>query len=152
MSWSDYKKGNTAKYLISCTPNGLVNYISPGFAGRTSDVTIVENCDFLDGLEQGTFILADRGFKHIEQILNKKGIKLLRPPSVKAGLKLTKAEVRQTKVIASLRIHIERVIRRIREFHMLKQHSVINTNLLRVLDHTVIIACALINLQDSLIK
>ncbi|KAK9736907.1 DDE superfamily endonuclease [Popillia japonica] len=152
LTWSEYKKGNTVKYLISCTPNGLVNYISPGFGGRTSDVIIVENCDFLNGLQQGTFILADRGFKHIEQILNEKGVGLLRPPTVKAGTKLSKAEVRQTKIIASLRIHIERVIRRLREFYMLKQHSVINSNLLRVLDDVIVIACALINLQDSLIK
>ncbi|KAJ8909407.1 hypothetical protein NQ315_004532 [Exocentrus adspersus] len=148
LTWSEYKKGNTVKYLISCTPNGLVNYVSQG----TSDVTIVENCNFLDGLQQGTCILADRGFKHLEQILHEKGMKLLRPPSVNAGAKLTKTEVRQTKIIASLRIHIERVIRRLREFHMLKQHSVINTNILRVLDHVIIIACGLINLQDSLIK
>ncbi|CAK1594367.1 unnamed protein product [Parnassius mnemosyne] len=152
LTWSEYKKGNTVKYLISCTPNGLVNYVSQGFGGRASDVTIVENCNFLDGLQQGTCILADRGFKHLEQILHEKGIKLLRPPSVNAGAKLSKTEVRQTKIIASLRIHIERVIRRVREFHMLKQHSVINTNICRVLDHVIIIACALINLQDSLIK
>ncbi|XP_063547068.1 uncharacterized protein LOC134754659 [Cydia strobilella] len=151
-SWSEYKKGNTAKYLISCTPNGLVNYISQGFGGRTSDIAIVENCNFLDGLQPGTVILADRGFKHLEQILHQKGIKLLRPPSVSGGAKLSKAEVRLTKIIASLRIHIERVIRRLREFHMLKQHSVINTNTLRLLDHAVIIACGLINLQDSLIR
>lgn len=152
LTWSDYKKGNTVKYLISCTPNGLVNFVSQGFGGRTSDVTIVENCNFLNGLQRGTFILADRGFKHLEKILHEKGIKLLRPPTVNAGEKLTKAQVRQTKIIASLRIHIERVIRRVREFYMLKQHSVINCNILRVLDHIIIIACALINLQDSLIK
>ncbi|KAF9416060.1 hypothetical protein HW555_006472, partial [Spodoptera exigua] len=138
LTWSDYKKGNTVKYLISCTPNGLVNYVSQGFGGRTSD--------------PGTIILADRGFKHLEPLLQAKGMKLLRPPSVRAGAKLTKSEVKQTKIIASLRIHIERVIRRLREFHMLKQHSVINTNICRVLDHIIIIACALINLQDSLIK
>ncbi|KAL4711519.1 hypothetical protein ACJJTC_000535 [Scirpophaga incertulas] len=152
LTWSEYKKGNTVKYLISCTPNGLINYISQGFGGRASDVTIVENCNFLDELQPGSCILADRGFKHIEQILHEKGIKLLRPPSVIASAKLSKAEVRQTKIIASLRIHVERVIRRLREFHMLKQHSVINNNLIRVLDHVIIIACALINLQDSIIK
>lgn len=138
--------------MISCTPNGLINYISPGFGGRTSDVTLMQNCIFSDVLEQGTFVLADRGFKHVEQVLNEKGVKLLRPPSVAAGSKLSKAEVRQTKIIASLRIHVERVIRRVREFHMLKQHSVINTNILRVLDDVIVIACALVNLQDSLIK
>ncbi|XP_022818861.1 uncharacterized protein LOC111362877 [Spodoptera litura] len=152
LTWSEYKKGNTVKYLISCTPNGLVNYVSQGFGGRTSDVVIVENTDFLDKLQPGTCILADRGFKHLEQILHSKGIKLLRPPSVSAGVKLSKSEVRQTKIIASLRIHVERVIRRLREFHMLKQHTVINTNILRIIDHIIIIACALINLQDSLIK
>ncbi|KAM3961426.1 uncharacterized protein ACR2FA_004539 [Aphomia sociella] len=145
---SEYKKGYTVKYFISCTPNGLVNYVSHGYGGRTSDVTIVENCNFLDGLQQGTCILADRGFKHLEQILNKKSMKILRSPSVNAGRKLSKAEVRQTEIIASLQIHIERVIRLLREFHMLKQHSVINTNILHVLDHVIIIACALINIQD----
>ncbi|GBP32018.1 hypothetical protein EVAR_21051_1 [Eumeta japonica] len=43
-----------------------------GFGGRTSDVTIVENCNFLDELQPGSCILADRGFKHIEQILHEK--------------------------------------------------------------------------------
>lgn len=151
-TWSDYKKGNTVKFLISCTPNGLVNYISPGFGGRASDVTILQNCNFLDGLQPGNIVLADRGFKHVESILDAKGIKLLRPPSVPSGTKLSKQQVLQTKIIASLRIHIERVIRRIREFRMLKQHSVINKNFLRVLDDVIVIACALINLQDSVIK
>ncbi|GBP75134.1 hypothetical protein EVAR_42377_1 [Eumeta japonica] len=30
LTWSDYKKANTLKYLISSTPDGLVNFISPG--------------------------------------------------------------------------------------------------------------------------
>ncbi|XP_045502862.1 uncharacterized protein LOC123699569 [Colias croceus] len=46
-----------------------------------------------DGLNPGSFILADRGFKHVEQVLNEKGIKLLRPPSVQSGSKLSKAEM-----------------------------------------------------------
>ncbi|KAF9408121.1 hypothetical protein HW555_012095 [Spodoptera exigua] len=148
LTWSDYKKGNTVKYLISCTPNGLVKYVSQGFGGRTSDVTIVENCSFLNGLQPGTIILAGLYTWNLYFRQKNEIIKHL----LRAGAKLTKSEVKQTKIIASLRIHIERVIRRLREFHMLKQHSVINTNICRVLDHIIIIACALINLQDSLIK
>lgn len=140
------------KYLISSTPNGLINFVSEGFDGRTNDINIIECCGYLEKLEQGSCILADRGFKNIEPILNQMGINLVRPPSVIAGAKLSKAEVRLTKIIASLRIHIERVIRRVREFHMLKQHSVVNANILRVLNDVIIIACALVNLQDSLIK
>ncbi|XP_030039710.2 uncharacterized protein LOC115455167 [Manduca sexta] len=152
LTWSEYKKANTIKYLISSTPDGVINYISPGYSGRISDVCLVESCNFLDHLEPGAIILADRGFKHIEQLLLQKGCSLVRPPSVSAKSNLTKVEARKTKEIASLRIHIERVIRRIREFSMLKPHSVVNTNLIKLLDDCIIIACALINLQSSLIK
>lgn len=152
LTWSEYKKANTIKYLISCTPNGLVNYISPGFGGRITDTFLVESCDFLKTLKPGMCVLADRGFKHIEQHLCKAGVTLVRPPSVESGVKLSKREARLTKQIASLRIHVERVIRRLREFCMLKPHACINLNFLKILDDIIIIACGLVNLQDSLIK
>lgn len=152
LTWSDYKKANTIKYLVSCTPNGLVNYISPGFGGRITDTCLVESCDFINCLEPGMNVMADRGFKHVEQYLRQHGVLLVRPPSVIAGNKLTKTEARETKQIASLRIHIERVIRRLREFNMLKPHACLNSKFLKVLDDVITIACGLINLQDSLIK
>ncbi|XP_063890192.1 uncharacterized protein LOC135116700 [Helicoverpa armigera] len=152
LSWSDYKKANTLKYLISSTPDGIINFISEGYSGRTSDVTVVEKCKFLENMEPGVSILADRGFKHLQNLCLQKGIELVRPPSVGSKSKLTKAEAHKTKEVASLRIHIERVIRRLREFSLLKPHSVINTNLLKVIDECVLVACALVNIQDSLIK
>lgn len=36
-SWSEYKKCNTIKYLISGTPNRFINFISNGFGGRITD-------------------------------------------------------------------------------------------------------------------
>lgn len=152
LTWSEYKKANTYKYLISCTPDGLVSFVSSGYGGRVSDINLLEHSKFLDSLEPNSYILADRGFKNIEIYLKNRGFTLLRPPSVGAGSKLTKSEAKQTKEIASLRIHVERVIRRIREFSILKPHSVVNLNLLHVLDFCVMTACSLINLQDSLIK
>lgn len=114
LSWSEYKKANTIKYLVSCTPKGLVNYISPGYGGRITDTCLVESCDFIKCLQPGLCVMADRGFKHVEQYLRKQGVKLVRPPSVKTGDKLSKSEARETKQIASLRIHVDRVIRRLR--------------------------------------
>lgn len=152
MTWSEYKKANTIKYLVACTPDGLISFVSPGYGGRISDVNLVEHCKFLDRLEPKSCILADRGFKHIEHYIKQRNFTLMRPPSVSIVSKLTKSEVRLTKQIASLRIHIERVIRRIREFSILKPHSVVNSNLIPVLDECIVTACALINLQDSLIK
>ncbi|GBP70743.1 hypothetical protein EVAR_51042_1 [Eumeta japonica] len=132
--------------------NGVVSFVSKGYAGRISDVNIVENSKFLDSLPPNACILADRGFKNIADYLSLKGFTLMRPPSVSSGCKLSKAEARLTKQIASLRIHVERVIRRVREFGMLKMHSVVNSNLIGMLDLCITTACALINLQDSLIK
>lgn len=79
-------------------------------------------------------------------------ITLVRPPSVETGVKMSKSQAKLTKQIASLRIHVERVIRRLREFYMLKPHACVNLKHVKILDDIVIIACALINLQDSLVK
>lgn len=71
-TWSDYKKCNTAKYLIYITPDELINCISEGVCGRCSDMAIVENYGYLDNLPSNTSVLADRGFKQLDVMLNKK--------------------------------------------------------------------------------
>ncbi|GBP46174.1 hypothetical protein EVAR_24581_1 [Eumeta japonica] len=114
-----------------------------------SYIGIPLNCYYLVNLIQEQ---TDRGFKHVEVYLRKMGVLLVRPPSVVSGAKLTKSEAKETKQIASLRIHVERVIRRLREFNMLKPHACLNLSLVKVLDDVITIACGLINIQDSLIK
>lgn len=151
-TWSQYKGCNTVKYLIGCTPDGLISFISKGVGGRISDKAMVEGSNLLDTLQPNAVVLADRGFKEIESLLNARGMKLLRPPSVFCGVKQTVAEAMKSKVIASLRIHVERAIRRVREFSILKPHSVVHHKYVSYLDEIVIIACGLINLQDEIIK
>ncbi|XP_046403526.1 uncharacterized protein LOC124169090 [Ischnura elegans] len=102
LTWSDYKKCNTIKYLVSITPDGLINFISSGYGGRASDVEIVKKCNFLDKLRPGVCVMADRGFKHLQQHLLAKGCNLVRPPSVSDGEGLSKEDARETKKIASL--------------------------------------------------
>ncbi|KAJ8931195.1 hypothetical protein NQ314_015928 [Rhamnusium bicolor] len=116
LTWSNYKKTNTLKYLISPTPDDIINFISEGFGGRITDKEIVEASNYLNILPPNCDVMADRGFKGIGGLLNKKNCNLIRPPSVQTGTQCTKQEVKESKRIASLRIHIERVIRRLREF------------------------------------
>lgn len=151
-TWSQYKNCNTLKYLIGYTPSGFVSFISQGYGGQISDKALMEKSSLIDCLPINAIILADSGFKEIESALVSKNIKLLRPPSVYANQKPTREEVLKSKTIASLRIHVERVIRRIREFKILKPHSVVNHKHVGYLDHIVMIACGLINLQDDIIK
>ena len=152
LTWSDYKKCNTAKYLISVTPDGLINFISEGACGRGTDMAIVENSGYLDKLPANTSVLANRSFKQLDVVLNKKQCKLIRPPSVKQDVKSTKKEVKLTKQIASIRIHVERVINRIRNFQLLNIHTRVDNHLLGCLDSCVIIAAALVNMQSEIIK
>lgn len=64
-TFSSYKSHNTAKYLISITPQGFVNFISDGWGGRTSDKVITERSSYLDNLKDGDEVLADQGFNII---------------------------------------------------------------------------------------
>lgn len=65
LTWSQYKNCNTIKYLISITPDGLINFISESYGGRTPDLTIFEDSGFLNKLTQGSKKFADRGFKNM---------------------------------------------------------------------------------------
>lgn len=150
-TWSEYKKCNTIKYLISGTPNGFINFISGGFGGRITDYNIIVASNFVENLDCSG-VMADRGFKHIAPLLMEKNFSLIRPPSVTVSTPLNKEQAKEAKRIAALRIHIERLIRRVREYKMLHSHSCINTNLLHLLDSIVIIVCGLCNLQHPIIK
>jgi len=130
----------------------MINYISCGYGGRISDTLVVENCGYLDKIPPGYGIMADRGFKHIEHLVLQRGCILIRPPSVTSSVKPSKTEVMQTKRIASLRIHIEKVIRRLREFNCLQPHSCIHHEAIGTTDDIIIIASALINLQKPIIN
>lgn len=133
------------------SPDGNVNFVLEGFCGRTSDATIVELSQYLNKLPENCAIMADRGFKNIEHLLQKKRCVLIRPPSVSSNSKPTKEEVIETRRIASLRIHVERIIRRIREFNILKPHSTIHHDTINIVDGMVIVAAGLINIQLLLI-
>ncbi|KAL7289366.1 hypothetical protein TKK_0016569 [Trichogramma kaykai] len=132
--------------------NGSIIFISKGYGGRISDNILFAESGILDILPENTTLMADIGFKSIEKVLNTKNVKLVRPPSVYTCEKPTKEQALETKRIASLKIHVERVIRRIREFHILTPHSCLDLSLLSVLDSITTSVCGLINLQSPIIK
>lgn len=147
--YSEYKHHHTMKYLISVTPDGLINFISKGYGGRATDVQIVKTSGYLDHLKPGMVVMTDRGFKELAPILIQKKCTLVKPPSVKQGVKLNKNDARVAKIVASLRMNVERVIGRIREFHLFYAPP-FHHNLLHLADQSVTIGCALANVQNPL--
>ena len=115
-TWSSYKHHNTAKFLIAWTPNGSISYVSPLYVGSISDVELTLVSGFLEKLEgkPGVSVMADRGFT-IQDQLNALGIKLNSPPFMEGRRQLPAEEVRKGRKIASLRIHVERAIGRIKK-------------------------------------
>ena len=121
-TWSEYKHHNTSKCLIGCTPNGSVCFVSPLYVGSISDVELTRVSGFVTSLPTcGTkiSIMADKGFTIRDQ-LSTVGVDLNIPSFVKSGKQLTEAEILHTQKIASVRIHVEPVIGRIKNFAILK--------------------------------
>ncbi|XP_060579364.1 uncharacterized protein LOC132736278 isoform X2 [Ruditapes philippinarum] len=116
-TWSSYKHNNTLKVLVGISPNGTLTFISGLWGGKTSDKEITEKSGVLDLLEPGDNIMADRGFD-IKNILPK-GVELNIPPFLNGRNQLSASEVKETMDIASVRIHVEREIGRIKNYHIL---------------------------------
>lgn len=108
------KHHNTGKFLIGCTPNGVICYVSPLYVGSISDVELTRKCGFLDTLvgKSGSSIIADRGFT-IRDTLRDLGVDLNIPPFLENRGQLPATKVKAGRQIASLRIHVERAIGRI---------------------------------------
>lgn len=95
----------------------MINFVSKGLGGRTSDKHITNHCGFLDIVEPTDTVLADRGFT-IAQDLALLQAQLLIPPGRRGTTQFTKDEVRKTKQIANRRIYVEQAIRRMKCFRI----------------------------------
>ena len=77
---------------------------------------LTKKSGLLDLLEKGDSIMADRGY-NIQDDLTPLGVKVNIPPFLKGNTQLELEELVETRHIASLRIHVERVIERIKNSH-----------------------------------
>ena len=120
-TWSSYKHHNTAEVLIACTPNGVICFVSSLYVGSISDVELTRVSGFIEKMsgKSGASIMADRGFT-IRNQLAPLGVGLNIPPFMEGRAQLPAAEIQKGCKIASLRIHVERVIGRVKNFSILK--------------------------------
>ncbi|CAI6375069.1 unnamed protein product [Macrosiphum euphorbiae] len=63
--YSTYKSCYTVKTLVA-VPNGMISFLSKCYGGRTSDSFITNDSGFLEKLEPGDEVLADKGFPGIK--------------------------------------------------------------------------------------
>ena len=149
-TWSQYKHHNTVKFLVACTPNGAICFISPVYVGSISDKQLTQNSGFLDALKDkpGVAIMADRGFT-IKDMLKELEIDLNIPPFLEGRQQLPATEIEAGRRIASLRIHVERAIGRLKNFNILK--GTILISMARLTNQIVHVCAFLTNFQPALV-
>ncbi|CAN7981578.1 unnamed protein product [Ixodes pacificus] len=146
--YSQYKGCFTVKYLIGIAPSGLVTFLSDGFGGRTSDTAITVESGFLLKLQPNDVVLADKGFPGIMTGVGAQRATLVMPPFA-SGAQFTEVEVDSTYATASVRIHVERVIQRVKIYIITQR---ISHHLIPHLDNVMHILCVLTNLRPGIFK
>ena len=140
LTFSHYKNHNTLKALIAITPSGAISFVSDLYGGNISDKKL------LNLLEPGDAIMADRGFT-IDDILPQ-GVTVNVPPRMNESGQLTEFERTTTRRIASVRIHVERAIERIKNYQIL--HNIPNSMHNRI-NHIFFVCAILTNFLPPLV-
>ena len=117
MTFSSYKNHNTFKALVGLSPGGAITYVSTLYPGSISDQQLTKKSGLIDLLEKGDSVMADRGF-NIQDDLTPLGVRVNIPPFLKGKTQLEAEELVETRRIASLRIHVERAMEHIKNYHI----------------------------------
>ncbi len=155
-TYSNYKSHNTVKFLVAISPTGAVIFVSKCWGGRVSDRHLTAHSGFLDRLQYGDLVLADRGFDIAEDFALH-GAALAIPPFTKGKGQLSQTEVETSRALSRVRIHVERAIGRMKHYRILQ--STLPISLIKrpyeteysTIDKILIVCAALSNLHPPLI-
>lgn len=147
--YSNYKGTCTLKCLLGVSPHGLITFISHLYTGCMSDVEICKLSGLLDLLEEGDDVMADKGFT-IKKLLSERGVTLNIPAFLRGKGRFSQGEIIDTEQIAKLRIHVERVNRRIKEYHLFD--SPVPLSLVGSVNQLWSVACLLSNFKGPIVQ
>ncbi|VDI44108.1 Hypothetical predicted protein [Mytilus galloprovincialis] len=131
-----------------------ITFMSDVYGGNVSDRFITEKSGFMDYIEKGDDIMADRGFT-IRDLLTEKKATLNMPPFTRKCVwgkkkRLNVNEIKQTRSIAKLRIHVERAIQRLKLFKLIG--NTIAWSLKPLSNQMVKVSAFLCNLMPKLVR
>ena len=117
--YSSFKHYVTYKALIGIAPSGAITFVGQLFDGSISDKEIIKRSGILNSLlwDEGDSLMADRGFT-ISEDLKPLKVQLNIPAFLGRRDQLSEEEVLNSKTIASVRIHVERAIERVKKFKL----------------------------------
>ncbi|XP_050038400.3 uncharacterized protein [Dermacentor andersoni] len=148
-TFSSYKAHNTVKFLVAIALNGFIMFVSKAYGGRASDKFITNSSGISDYLVHGDVVMADRAFALTDE-MELQGVRLNTPAFTKGKPQLSDKEVTSTRRIASVRIHVERAINRIKTYRIFKQALPIWSK--KSISNMVFVCAGLCNMKSELIK
>ena len=147
--YSNYKSSHTVKFLIGIAPSGEIIFISKAFGGRVTDTYLTVNSGILELLEPGDVVLVDKGFPQIENDFHNKGSFLVMPPFKRGQRQFSNFENSEGYKCSSVRIHVERAVRRLKYFQVL---SFLQSDLIPHVDKIIVVLSFICNNMPELIK
>lgn len=147
-TFSSYKHHNTAKGLVGIAPNGAVTFVSDLYAGRFSDKKITKNSGIYNLLQNDDSVMADRGFELDDDL--PEGVLLNIPPFLNGKSQLSLEEENEARRIASVRVHVERAVERVKNFRILQ--TVFPLSMAPELNKVWVVCCYLVNFLSQLVQ
>lgn len=146
---------HTLKYLIGITPRGAISFVSQGWGGPVSDEHVTENSSLLNKLLPGDLVLADHGFDIREDSV---GGLMCAEVRASGHSRLNAKDVEETRQIAHLKFHVERLSGCVRTKYIILNGNVPVSMVLpcqgedvTFLDKIVSVCCALTNMCPSVV-
>ncbi|KAL4008193.1 hypothetical protein ACER0C_002045 [Sarotherodon galilaeus] len=139
-TYSSYKSHCTMKALVGIAPHGPVTFISDLYAGSVSDKELFKQSGIAEKLTEDMAVMVDKGFL----ITDCCKCKVYRPPFLS---KQKKNQVKETQATVRLRIHVERVIRRIKQNKLFD--GIITMSPVYNISQLFAVACMLSNYQNT---
>ena len=102
----------------------------------------------MEALEPGDHVMADKGF-NIQDLLAQHHVRLVAPP-IMYKCNATAKSATTTRRIANKRVHVERIIRCLKAFGILR--GVIPLTMKSYIDAVVTVCAALVNLSPKIIQ
>ena len=137
------------KALVGITPSGVVSFVSELFPGSTSDQEITIQSGLLDNLKRGDEIMADKGFNCQDELASVGAI-LVTPNFLTDKGQFSTKETEHNKRIASLHVHVERLMERRKNWHVFDHE--IPISLAPIASDILIVVAAMSNFHPPLIN
>ena len=138
-----------SRQVIDRSPGGAITFISQLYTGSISDREIVVRSGLLDlPLKENDSIMADKGFT-IQDLLPL-GVSLYIPPFLGSSAQMPTEDVILTQEIASLCIHVERAVNKIKTFHI--WDGVVPLHQFTLVNQMLAVCAILCNAQSNIIS